>query len=170
MGLVIRLALLGAAILLLGWLIRRLIGRSTRPESSVQPLSGTALLPDGSVRRIRGRGRLIVTAAVALLCTLLLPWGADGMAYGAQLLLSPLVMLPWVYPVTRAWQGRPMRRWLALGCCTVVLLWGLIMLIPGLSTAISESEPGLLMARLPALACALAFLFSVRLYTREQTR
>lgn len=170
MGFIIRIALLGAAIYLLGWLIRRLIRRPTRPETSLQALPGATLLPADSVKRIRGRGRLIVTAAMALLCTLLLPWGGGGGAYRIQLLLSPLVMLPWAYPVARAWQGQPMRRWLALGCCAVTLLWALFGLILGLSETFSTNEPGLLMVSLPALACALAFLFSVRLYTREQTR
>jgi hypothetical protein len=115
---------------------------------------------------------MIVAATLALLCTLLLPWGGagGGQAFKVPLVFCPLVMLPWAYPVIRAWQGYPMRRWLALACCALALLWGLFLLLLGAMGNSSADQPHSMWASIPFLACAFAFWRSVTLYIRDQSR
>lgn len=172
MGLIFRLVLAVLALYLLSQLFKRLFGQSVGPKYLPAPVPERAVTVDAGVetsaRHIRGRGRIIAAAAVTLLCALL-PWG-DGATFKVQLVFAPLVMLPWAYPVARAWHGRPMRRWLALGCCAIALLWALFMLMLGVGDLTKGRDPTLLVSGLLMLACALAYQYSLMLYTRDQGR
>jgi len=170
---IIRVLVLGAVVMTVVHLIRRVRRRPSliprplpMPQNSAEPPAPTLASP--TTPRRKGRRTILVAATVASL-SLLAPW--QFVVFGASpkgtAIVGLLLLFIWAYPVTRAWQSRPMIAPLAKACAVLSLIAGLLSVFVIRNDSFlfwgSTVGPGAWVY----LACAVMLILGVARYTRN---